>query len=63
MGGARELSYRQVLEIAKACGSWLELQAKVLPPRGPRGSRSNRLRMRHTQRSLRAWSELGREGR
>ncbi|HEY2938150.1 MAG TPA: hypothetical protein VGJ25_16220 [Gaiellaceae bacterium] len=57
-----ELTYREVLELARKASSWWELRAQVIPPRGPRGSRVNRLRSRHMQRALRAWSELGREG-
>ena len=57
-----ELSYREVLDLARKVASWPELRGRILPARGPRGSRVNRLRARHMQRALRAWSELGREG-
>jgi hypothetical protein len=57
-----ELTYRELLEIARSVRTWSELRSKVLPARGPRGSAVNRVRMRTMQRALRAWSELGREG-
>jgi hypothetical protein len=58
----RDLAYRDVLAIARQVHTWKELQLEILPARGPRGSRVNRIRARLTQRCLRAWSEIGREG-
>lgn len=58
-----ELTYREVLDAAREVRTWKEAWCKVAPPRGPRGSAANRARVRASVRLLRAWSELGREGR
>lgn len=59
---ARKPTYKEVLELARQSHTLPELMGRVLPARGPRGSRQNRLRSTLMPRVLRAWSEIGREG-